>query len=173
MKWKGKIIECLLRELMNDCDWGNEYIQLLKSDSGIGLHLAVFSEPYLTLLLDGRKTIESRFSINNVCPFGRVSEGDIILAKKPGGLISAGFIAKEVKYYNRLNLKKLMELDELYGKAICSDVDPDFWKLRMQVKYGTLIRVGRIKNFTPFESNKSDRTAWTVLRTKSKTLFDL
>jgi hypothetical protein len=172
MKWKGKIIDQLIKELERNTEWREEYVKLTKNDSSIGVHLAIFTEPYLTLLLEGKKTIESRFSIKNLSPFGKVSSGDIILVKRGGGLILAAFVVENVLYYNRLNSPKLQEIEKKFGRLICTYVDQDFWKSRLQVKYGTLINVGKLMHFTPFESNKADRTAWATLRTKSRTLFD-
>src|ERR1700731_133584 len=53
------------------------------------LHLAVFVEPFLSFLLEGRKTIESRFSIHRRPPFECVRKGDIVLVKASGGPIVA------------------------------------------------------------------------------------
>ena len=33
------------------------------------LHLGVFAEPWLSYMLDGRKTIESRFGKNRIAPY--------------------------------------------------------------------------------------------------------
>lgn len=33
------------------------------------LHLGIFTEPRLTYMLEGKKTIESRFSKNKILPF--------------------------------------------------------------------------------------------------------
>src|SRR5271169_6453922 len=49
------------------------------------IHLAVFIEPFLGYVLDGTKTVESRFSINRCAPFGKVSQGDVLLLKRAGG----------------------------------------------------------------------------------------
>jgi hypothetical protein len=48
-------------------------------------HLAVCIEPYLSFMLDGKKTVESRFSSVRCSPFRKVSKGDVILLKKAGG----------------------------------------------------------------------------------------
>ena len=39
----------------------------------VQVHLAVMVEPYLSRVLDGSKTIESRFSRKKIAPWGRVS----------------------------------------------------------------------------------------------------
>jgi hypothetical protein len=43
-----------------------------------GTHLAVMTGHYLERLLDGTKTIESRFTRHRVAPFERVADGDVI-----------------------------------------------------------------------------------------------
>ena len=45
------------------------------------IHLAIMVEPYLSLILQGIKTMESRFSQKMMQPFHRVSKGDIIILK--------------------------------------------------------------------------------------------
>src|ERR1700680_4435376 len=52
-----------------------------------GIHLAVFVEPFLGYVLDGSKTVESRFSVNRCAPFGKVSRGDVVLLKRAGGAV--------------------------------------------------------------------------------------
>lgn len=54
-----EIIENLKRQL--SCTEMNK----IKSKN---IHLGVFSEPYLTYMLKGEKTIESRFSKNRIAP---------------------------------------------------------------------------------------------------------
>ena len=56
-------------------------------------------EPYLSLLLEGEKTMESRFSQKMIQPFHQVSKGDIIILKKSGGDIVGVFEAKDVHYF--------------------------------------------------------------------------
>ena len=49
------------------------------------IHLAILIEPYLSFILNGKKTIESRFSINRIAPFDKIQTGDIVLLKRAGG----------------------------------------------------------------------------------------
>jgi len=51
------------------------------------IHLAIFIEPYLDLIFKGKKTIESRFSINKILPYHKIQIGDVILLKKSSGKI--------------------------------------------------------------------------------------
>ncbi|MCI9434957.1 MAG: hypothetical protein HFI86_06785 [Bacilli bacterium] len=38
------------------------------------IHLGIFSEPYLTYMLEGKKTIESRFSKNKIVPYNKIQK---------------------------------------------------------------------------------------------------
>ena len=51
------------------------------------LHLVVMREPFLKYLLDGSKSVESRFSQHRIAPYGRVGTGDVLLLKRNGGPI--------------------------------------------------------------------------------------
>ena len=172
MKWKGKLIEYLIKELSNNENW-NIIIEKLLHNSPIGIHLAIFNEPFLSLLLNGEKKIESRFSINRVPPFMKVTKGDVILIKEAGGPIIGLFVAGEVKYFQNLKPSLLIDIESKYGNLICTSYDDKFWEDRKTAKYATLINVEMIKDLPPFKDGKSDKTGWSVVRTGIlNSLFD-
>lgn len=45
-------------------------------------HIAILRQPFFDMVLSGEKTIESRWSMNKVAPYGKVSVGDEILLKE-------------------------------------------------------------------------------------------
>lgn len=172
MKWKDKAFKEIINGIGEDKEW-NGVIEKLKSNrNDFGVHVAIFSEPYLALLLDGKKKIESRFSINKISPYGKIFAGDIVLVKKGGGPVVAIFIAGEIKFFSGLNVNKLKTIETEYSNLICSDVDPLFWKNRENSKFATLIEVRLVKEITPFLINKSDRTAWSIVQNNLLSLFD-
>lgn len=172
MKWKGKLIEYLIKELGNDENWSSITEKLLQN-SPIGIHLAIFNEPFLSLLLSGKKKIESRFSINRVPPFMKVAKGDVILIKEAGGPIIGLFVAGEVKYFQNLKHILLSDIESKYGNLICTSYDDKFWENRKTAKYATLINVEMIKDLHPLKDGKSDKTGWSVIRTGiSNSLFN-
>src|SRR6185312_3815603 len=100
MKWKDKLLKKLETDLKNDTEW-NKYVEKLKYDyREVGVHLAVFSEAILNELVAGNKTIESRFSTNRICPFGKVHTGDIVLVKKSGGPVIGVFVTGTICSYS-------------------------------------------------------------------------
>lgn len=44
-------------------------------------HIAILRQPYFNIVLNGEKTIESRWSMHKVTPYGKVNIGDEILLK--------------------------------------------------------------------------------------------
>ena len=66
---------------------------------GCAAHIAVMVEPYLTRILEGKKTIESRFSRKKIAPHGKVHKGDVVFLKKSGGPIVGFFRVSEVLFF--------------------------------------------------------------------------
>lgn len=163
MKWKGKLINYIIGELKGDAQW-EDILGKILIDYSVGIHLAIFNEPFLSLVYDGKKTIESRLSINKISPFAKIKKGDIILLKESGGFINGIFIAGNVRFYHNLNSKSKDEIESLYGVNICTSIDKHFWEHNTEAKYATLIEVEQVKKTTPFKCSKSDRRGWSIVR---------
>jgi len=163
MKWKGKLISFIIEQLKEDAQWESILGQVLL-DNSIGIHLAVFNEPFLSLIYKGIKTIESRFSINNISPYARVKKGDIILLKESGGFINGFFIAGDIKYYRNLNDLLKEEIETQYGEKICTSFDKNFWNKQEEAKYATLIEIEKFKITNSFKCDKNDRSGWSIIR---------
>ncbi len=121
-------------------------------------HLAIFIPPFVDLIFDGKKTIESRFSKVRCAPYRVIKEGDIVLMKKAGGLVLGEFTVARVETFNGLNEDCLKKLAEQYGKQLCDRVDENFWKKRRDSRYATFLYVSNlIKYDKPFPYPKKDR----------------
>jgi len=68
-----------LERIVQDHPFWRTYIANLPEKNN--LHLAIFVEPYLSFILDGRKTVESRFSSVRCAPYKRVLPGDRSLVR--------------------------------------------------------------------------------------------
>jgi len=131
-------------------------------------HLAIFTGPFLDLVLEGKKTIESRFSKVRCSPYGAVREGDIVLMKKAGGLVIGEFTVSRVETFNNLNETSLREMAEKYGKDLCADADKDFWEGRRKSRYATFLYVSKpIRYDKPFPYPKKDKRGWVVIEPAS------
>jgi len=125
------------------------------------LHLAIFVEPFLTFVLDGRKTIESRFSIHRRPPFGCVRSGDLVLVKRSGGPIVAVAEVSKVWYYE-LDSQAWNFIRRKFSKQLCVD-DPEFWESKSSAYFATLMQFARIEKLDEIECSKRDRRGWVVL----------
>jgi hypothetical protein len=163
MRWKDKLINDLSDQLLDDPYW-NDVVAPTKTYPSIGMHLAVFTEPYLTLLVEGTKTVESRFSQSKVTPFEKVSEGDLILVKESGGYVKGFFIAGEVKFFTHLSADRLKEIQIKYGQRIGSEHDSNFWSSRANANFATLIEVTHFRQLNPFKIDKNDQLGWVTLK---------
>lgn len=126
-----------------------------------GTHLAVMTGPYLDRLLDGTKTIESRFTRNRVAPFEKVARGDVIFFKRAAGPITAAGQAGVVHHLN-LAVVTLQRVADQYGAAI-APADASFWADRAAARYATLVTVREVVRTEPIPVQKRDRRGWVVL----------
>lgn len=171
MRWKDSLIEELKRELRNDKNWDSIRTKL-EHNENIGIHLAIFNEPYLSLIFDGQKSIESRFSIKKISPYKKINSGDLVVLKKSGGPVMGIFIAGEIKFFNKLSENHWEYIEKKYGNLICTHYDSEFWSKRENTRYATLIDIENIKKLTPFKINKKDRSGWSLIhQNNSKDLF--
>lgn len=125
------------------------------------IHLGIFVEPYLTYMLDGKKTIESRFSKNKILPYEQIKTEDIVFIKKSSGPVIGYFTIKEVKFYD-LSKTPIKEIREQYQNELC--VSDAFWEQKKMSNYATLIFVDKIVEFKPLFIRKSGMQSWFMIK---------
>ncbi len=126
-----------------------------------GIHLAIFSQPYLDYIIEGQKTIESRFSRNRCAPFGEVLEGDIILLKEVSGPVCGIALAKRIWFFD-LEAEPLANIRGEFGSNICAG--EDFWIEKSDASFATLIELANPTSIHPLTYDKRDRRGWVPLR---------
>lgn len=126
-------------------------------------HLAIFAGDAAELILQGKKTVESRFSKFKIAPFGMISAGDLVYIKPSGKDIIGQFRVKKVITYDGLDLNDLSNLRKRYGWQL--GVGKDYWQQKGDARYGTLIFIGEVDPFitAPIKINKKDLRGWVVL----------
>ena len=127
-----------------------------------GIHLAVFVEPFLEYVLDGSKTVESRFSVNRCAPFGKVSEGDAVLLKRASGPV-VGIARVRTVWSYELDESSWAVIRNRFAKALRAQ-DPEFWLRRRGASYATLMLMDQVLALEPVKWEKRDRRGWVVLR---------
>ena len=131
------------------------------TEGGRGAHLGVFVEPYLRFVLDGSKTVESRFSVNRCPPWGRVERGDLLLLKASGGPV-VGVCKITYVWSYRLRPQTWRALRKEFAESLCAQ-DPSFWASRARAAYATLMRVSDVRRVSAVACPKRDRRGWVVL----------
>jgi hypothetical protein len=142
--------------------WENKIQSILKKELHVGVHLAILVEPYLQYIMEGKKTVESRFSINRIAPYGHASKGDIILLKKSGGSI-IGLCQISTVWYYTLDPSSWNEIKSTFAEMLCAQ-DPEFWKARERASFASLMRLSHVHRISPVEIKKRDRRGWIVLK---------
>ena len=127
-------------------------------------HLAIFREPFLQLILQGRKTIESRFSMKRIAPFGVVRAGDVMLLKRSSGPIVAYCDIVRAEFFE-LDQFSLEQIRARYSDRLCADAA--FWRARKRFRYASLLHIGKVQSVPPWYCEKRDRRAWVVLPRQS------
>lgn len=125
------------------------------------LHVAIFNEPYLTYILEGKKTVESRFSFVRCAPYGKVNAGDFILLKKAGGPVS-GLCRVDSAWFYKVDCKTLGEIRQKFAERICP-AEPGFWSDREEALFATLISLTEVRRIQDFHIAKRDRRGWVII----------
>ena len=155
-----------LRDAATTEDWRTvlqEFTRL--GPPSVSLHLAVLVEPYLEFILDGLKTVESRFSIRPIPPYRRVEPQDVVLLKASGGPVVGAFTVSAVWHY-RLDPASWSEVRRDFAAALCAQ--SGFWDERATAEYATLLRISDVRRLAPVILPKKDRRGWVILADRSK-----
>lgn len=161
--WEKDLLDRIVEGLTSDPYWDR---RLAGWDAGRPLgfswHLAVFVEPFLSYVLDGSKTVESRFSINRAEPYRRVAVDDVLLIKSSGGPIVAVAEVKQTSFY-QLNREQLNMIREKFGPALRVE-EESFWENRKESCYATIVGLGNVRSISPVACDKRDKRGWVRLR---------
>ena len=157
--WKTTLLKTLQKP-DSRIPYASAFRELQEGRPTCGIHLAVLVEPYLSLILEGKKTIESRFSVNRHAPFEQVEKGDIIILKKSSGPV-VGICKVADAWFYRLDPATWPEI-ESYAAALCMD-DSLFWKEKRGASYASLMRIEGIVRVPSFDIDKLDPRGWVVL----------
>ena len=131
-------------------------------------HLAILSKEAVKRIFEGKKTVETRFSMSKIAPFGAVSSGDLIFIKPPGQEIAGQFLVKKVISFENLDDEDWKIIMENYGEKIsfgAKELDDKYFKAHKNARYGTLIFISRVEQFitSPIKIAKKDLRGWMVL----------
>jgi len=128
----------------------------------VNYHLVILKKPYLEAIFEGRKRIESRFTMSRREFIDQVGAGDRLFLKRSSGPVCGEATAEEVKRYERLTPEKVFELKRQYNGLILGD--EDYWRERARCRFGVLVWLRDVRRIEPVKIDKKDWRAWVVLR---------
>jgi hypothetical protein len=156
---RREILERLLTSVPSRSEWYRRLLQQTRAEEvSVGVHLAIFVEPYLTAVLEGRKTIESRFAVTRRPPYQCIQPDDYILLKRSGGPILGLALAKSIHFF-RLSPSVLTDLRQRFAQQLFAQ-DDRFWTERADKHYATLIELEHVTGIEPLSIQKRDRQGW-------------
>jgi len=160
----SQILRKLKSNLDSDSHWGSYFNDDALPHLPRGIHVAIFVEPYLGLVLDGTKTIESRFSLKRITPYHHVERGDVILLKASGGpIVGISQVAKA--WFFELTPSTWTRIKKDFSTGICP-MGPDFWKQRSNAAFASLFHLSNVKPLEPLAFPKRDRRGWVTFQRK-------
>lgn len=124
-------------------------------------HLVILKKPYLDLILNGRKSVESRFTRTRCAPFGRILVGDELFFKISSGPVCARATVSKVKEFTNLTKEKVNKLKKQYNHLICGG--DEYWQEKQDCDFGILVWLKNVKPIEPVRIDKKDWRAWVVL----------
>ena len=123
-------------------------------------HIAILRQPFFDMVLSGEKTIESRWAMHKVAPYGKIKSGDKILLKETGKDVTAVAVARRVEFFE-LTPSLVDEIRVQYGKEIGTDKFED-WQATRQKKYCTLIWLKNVRKVEPIKVKRSNGAGWII-----------
>jgi ASC-1-like (ASCH) protein len=124
-------------------------------------HLVILRQGYLEAILEGRKTIESRFTVTRRAYWKKILYGDKLFIKQSSGPVCATAKVRKVRYYENLTPEKIERLKGQYNQQILGP--DDYWRSKSSCRYGVLVWLSEAKPIKPVWINKRDWRAWVVL----------
>lgn len=128
-------------------------------------HLAIMKKSLklTSLILDGKKTIESRWYKQKRSPWNKIKKNEIIYFKDSGEPVKFKAEVKDIIQFENPNHKQILEQ---YGKEIgITNIDPFLQTIRNK-KYCILIFLKNPTSVKPFEINKKGfglMSAWITI----------
>jgi hypothetical protein len=154
VSWETRLVDSVRSALQGNPAWEDLLVP------GPCLHLAVLAQPYLSLVIEGRKLIETRFSVKRCPPYECVDRGDLVLLKGIGGPVTGICRVLRVEYYE-VTQDRVDMLRSEYSKLICAD--DRFWETRASFRYASLLWISEVTWLCPITCRKRDRRGWVPL----------
>lgn len=138
-------------------------------------HVAILSKSkkLLSKIIEGKKTIESRWYKFKKTPYNNINSDDIVYFKESGEPVTVKAKVEKVLFFEDLDSEKIKKIIEEYGEGICISIS--FAENLKDKKFCTLIFLKDVERIKPFNINKKGygiMTAWITLNSIDKIISD-
>lgn len=106
-------------------------------------HAAILLPEYIDAIISGRKTVESRLSLNRREPFGTVSVGETLYFKARGGAYFARATIERVEFHEQLTPARVRAIRSRLNRAILGSTE--YWQAKRSARYATLMWFGSVE----------------------------
>lgn len=122
-------------------------------------HVAIMRKSWKLIpkILEGRKKIESRWSVNKVLPWGKIKKGDTVYFKNAGEPVTVKAEVFKVTPFGDLTQAKVRRIIRDYGGEgkVCLSNLEDSYEWARNKRYCTLIYLNKVSKIEQFEINKN------------------
>lgn len=122
-------------------------------------HVAIMDKKFgfIPKILDGQKSIESRWYMHKSCPWDQIHNGDMIYFKNSGEAVCAKAVVSKVMQFTDLKPEKIDNLLQRFGHSIglTSNQIPTFEARICKKKYAILIFLEKPEKISTFNINKT------------------
>jgi ASC-1-like (ASCH) protein len=125
-------------------------------------HLAILQEPYFSLIISGKKTIESRWYLTKRAPWNKMRQGEIIYLKPSSKPVLAKCVVKTVHQFDDLTPLKVKKIIADFPGVAFVNKEKAFEHNKFK-KYCILIEFQDLEMIMPFDIDKSgfgNQSAW-------------
>ena len=118
-------------------------------------HLAILAKQrkLLQKIIEGEKTIESRWYKSKKTPFGMIKAGDRVYFKDSGEPVTVIADVEKALFFEGVDEATIQKILKEYGKQICiKNYDLQAYK---GINYVTLVFLKNVKEIQPFDVDKT------------------
>ena len=128
---------------------------------GMSIHVAILKRPYLKLILDGKKTIESRLTRNSPPPFDTINTGERIFLKASSGPFMATALAGRIEQYRDLQPSGILRLRVKYDRDVCGN--DEYWDMKRDSRFAVFVELRQVEPIEVGPVYPKSMRAWHVV----------
>ena len=127
-------------------------------------HLAIMKKEskLLSKIINGEKTIESRWYKSKKAPFDRIQNNDIIYFKNSSEKVTVKATVSKFEQFSNLTEQEIFNLLHIHEKELGVDANQFFYSVKNK-KYAIFVYLEKAEKITPFEIDKTgfgSQTSW-------------